>query len=147
MHRNYHNPVASLCRLSTATFSLSGFCRPMSKCKTTSHKCSYITLACTHTLVRRAGTGRLIIVSLRTADNLVPCLSSRRAAGGPAVENDGSSDAQAVEAAVSAGGRGSLALSGYDYSVLECLQCSSTDASQPTFYIYVLQPVSLISND
>lgn len=89
--------------------------------------------------VRSAGTGRLVIVSLRTADNLVPCLTSR-----PAADDPGRSDTQAGGSVVCAGERKSLAVASYEFAVLECLQCSSSDAGQPTFYIYVLQPMKTV---
>ena len=137
-----------------------------------------------------AGTGRLVVVSLRSAENLRPCLSSRPdETGAPAAcvpddravsarpEPSGSKgqlgsarawDRQAacagsglpdgagetgVDASTSApqaeeqellrtpGAEGALAVPPYEFAILECLHCSSSEPSQPSFFIYTLQPV------
>lgn len=138
-----------------------------------------------------AGTGRLVVVSLRSAKNLRPCLCSRpdvtsasaacvpddHAASGRA-EPSGcagghagtacASDRQAacagsglpdragekgVDASTSAteaeehellgtqGAERMLVVPAYEFAILECLHCSSSEPSQPSFFIYTLQPV------
>lgn len=142
-------------------------------------------------LCSHAGTGRLVVVSLRSAENLRPCLSSRpyvtgesaacvledRASSGRP-ELSGSAGDQAgtacaldrqaacagsglpgrtgetgADASTSAtqageqellrspGAERALVVPPYDFAILECLHCSSSEPSQPSFFIYTLQPV------
>ena len=138
-----------------------------------------------------AGTGRLVVVSLRSTENLRPCLSSRPDITGTSVacvpddravsgrpEPSGSAEDQAgpacasdrqaacsgsglpypawetgADASTSAmqaheqevlkapGVEGALAVPPYEFAILECLHCSSSEPSQPSFFIYTLQPV------
>ena len=138
-----------------------------------------------------AGTGRLVVVSLRSAENLRPCLSSsaaatgesaacasadhaasarpepsRRAGGhagnacaldrpaactGPGLpdpagetgDDASSSILQAGEEELlgTQGRRSALVMPPYEFAILECLHCSSSEPSQPSFFVYALQPV------
>ena len=140
-----------------------------------------------------AGTGRLVVVSLRSAENLRPCLSSRPDGTGAsaayvpgdhavdisgrpepsgsaegAVGNACALDRRAactgsglpdragelwVDASTSAvqaeeqdllrtpGVERAPSVPPYEFAILECLHCSSSEPSQPSFFIYTLQPI------
>lgn len=91
------------------------------------------------------GTGLLVMVSLRTMDNLRQHLSSSSAAAscGPAAGGGAEPGSQAagdpgLPASEETREQASLPRT-YGFEILECLHCTSEASSLPTFYIYTLR--------